>query len=516
MNNSTDLKFYSMLPNYGRARENMPQIDPDNILDFLLHFSRKSIPIKKVSYPLNKLRPAQKDVNVDKVRSKLMANDSNWRDRIYLISQDKFIVDGHHDFATGLEQEENYPVTCYKIDLPVGKLLKISNHLNITTNENMNGKKLNEEVNKLIVKVLTEAKKNTSKITGDKKVLYSAAQNRERERAKEQGFYDGRYRPKTEKDRSKYDAKKERQKKFSMDEAERDEDLSQYGIKELKDGLTLEVLKKKFAWVLNAKIKDAILGIKGNSLVWYNGVWESGKWIDGFWKNGVWKSGDWVNGIWYKGTWYKGTWKKKSTRPDNSWVDDITWGIKVMLKEQFDNITKKISLKEDVRPSIDPEPESVLLKRYGIKELKDGLTLVKIFRDFPWLLEAKMKNAVIGTNTAGFYIIWYKGDWLDGEWKDGLWKSGTWSKGIWRNGKWESGVWRNGEWRNGTWKDGLWIKGIWKDGYFEGGKWLNGHWKNGFWNGGEWVDGDWDDGAINFKRSDEPPHVLRGVLNYKL
>ena len=49
------------------------------------------------------------------------------------------------------------------------------------------------------------------------------------------------------------------------------------GIKELKDGLTLEIIKTKFPWILNAKIKNAVLGFggyQGSIIYWYDGKWK--------------------------------------------------------------------------------------------------------------------------------------------------------------------------------------------------------------------------------------------------
>jgi len=88
------------------------------------------------------------------------------------------------------------------------------------------------------------------------------------------------------------------------------------------------------------------------------------------------------------------------------------------------------------------------LKKYGIKELRDDLTLDKIKKSFPWLIKAKLRNATIGAD-AGL-IQWYNGDWLDGTWEDG--------------------VFYNGNFIKGTWKDGTLVKGKFGDQV----KWING------------------------------------------
>ena len=77
----------------------------------------------------------------------------------------------------------------------------------------------------------------------------------------------------------------------------------------------------------------------------------------------------------------------------------------------------------------------------GVKEYRDGLTPEIIQKDFPWLMQAKLENAVIGKNSDGL-IVWYKGTWI----------SGTWEKGVWKNGTWENGTWQYGIWKDGKWK----------------------------------------------------------------
>lgn len=42
-----------------------------------------------------------------------------------------------------------------------------------------------------------------------------------------------------------------------------------------------------------AGIKDAVLGKKGNKIVWYSGQWTLGQWDSRY---GVWKGGKWLGG----------------------------------------------------------------------------------------------------------------------------------------------------------------------------------------------------------------------------
>ena len=110
------------------------------------------------------------------------------------------------------------------------------------------------------------------------------------------------------------------------------EDFNKYGIKELRDGLTIEEIKTKYSWLLKARMKDAVIGESQGYLVWYNGTWKggiwldgtwkSGAWYDGYWANGIWDNGTWIDGIWDNGIWESGTWRNGTWR-DGTWISGI-------------------------------------------------------------------------------------------------------------------------------------------------------------------------------------------------
>ena len=80
------------------------------------------------------------------------------------------------------------------------------------------------------------------------------------------------------------------------------------GVRTFKDGLTEEIIKEKYPWLLKAKFKDVVIGEDQNGLVWYDGIWYNGTWESGTWKDGWWYDGDWKNGTWENGIWKKGYW----------------------------------------------------------------------------------------------------------------------------------------------------------------------------------------------------------------
>jgi hypothetical protein len=311
-------------------------------------------------------------------------------------------------------------------------------------------------------------------------------------------------------------------------------------INEFRDGLSLDIIKDKFSWLLDedVKIEDAILGYDKASkkLIWYNGFWSKGTWEDGIWKKGgfseygIWNGGIFESGDFY-GKWYGGEWLENLNKFRGEWLD--------------------------------PRRREPL----GISEFRDGLTMDIIKFYFPWLLEEDVKivDAILGYDKSTKKLIWYSGVWFDGTWEDGIWKNGTFDeKGIWKGGIFEDGhfegKWYGGEWKGGIfsiyaewldpnnpkplnveeYRDGLtldiikdkftwlleedvviddvvvgyknniliWYKGIWRGGTWEDGIWKNGIfdkkgiWKTGifengyFW--GKWYGGEWLEDPTNF------------------
>ena len=64
----------------------------------------------------------------------------------------------------------------------------------------------------------------------------------------------------------------------------------------LKDGLTVQELETNYIWVLNAYIKNAIIGLDNGGIVWY-----SGEFFEGEFEKGTWYSGDAYNMVFDNG-----------------------------------------------------------------------------------------------------------------------------------------------------------------------------------------------------------------------
>ena len=119
----------------GKKRSEMPQVDSENITDFVLHFSNK-VGVTKVKRKIGKLKPSQIDFDEDKVMHFIdeLKNDTLDETK-YIISSDNYILDGHHRWAADLEvRPDSDSVECYRINLPAEDLIKQANKLKITKN----------------------------------------------------------------------------------------------------------------------------------------------------------------------------------------------------------------------------------------------------------------------------------------------------------------------------------------------------------------------------------------------
>ncbi len=69
----------------------------------------------------------------------------------------------------------------------------------------------------------------------------------------------------------------------------------------------LDILKsKKFFWLIDSEVIDAIIEIKNNTLIWHDGTYLSGDWYYGIFKKGNF-FGNWENGIFESGV-FNGVW----------------------------------------------------------------------------------------------------------------------------------------------------------------------------------------------------------------
>jgi len=205
----------------------------------------------------------------------------------------------------------------------------------------------------------------------------------------------------------------------------------------LVGGLTIEQLKIKYNWLLNANVKNCILGEDSNGLVWYSGEWICGEWENGTWYSGIWHDGTWKNGRWY------------------SYLIDKA----MIISNRF-----------------------VILDKSKIySEFRSGQWLQGDFYNGIFGYDDNVKlNAKYEDLTGKTFQSAY---WYNGKFHDGLFKKSVWFNGIWYFGEMDTSYWMNGKFYSGTfsfhnpqgrinWYDGNWyggdfVEGIWYNGSFD-------------------------------------------------
>ena len=306
------------------------------------------------------------------------------------------------------------------------------------------------------------------------------------------------------------------------------------------DGLTLEMVKIKYAWLFNAKIKDAIIGEDQNGLVWYFGDWICGEWVNGTWYSGTFHDGHWLNGQWYSYLLNKfdvlsqnfnilETDNKLSVFKNGVWESGTfnsgTFGENI---EEFDWSNYQLdSGREPYRNAIIPVFKQVL-------GYAGGSSQHETIKLATWM-NGYFNNGIIANsiwNDGSFNNGYIKNSqWINGKFFNGKFDGDSWYNGKFYNGEFIRGKWLNGtftkfnsnlvsyfgntnltgaticEWMNGEWMNGEFFSGyikdisgntlpsiqnnitIWYDGVWYNGIWWGGHFKKGIWNNGIWNNG---------------------------
>jgi len=279
----------------------------------------------------------------------------------------------------------------------------------------------------------------------------------------------------------------------------------------LTDDLTIEILKVRYNWILNASIKNVVLGMDDYGLVWYMGEWICGEWEDGTWYGGIFHDGIWKNGRWY------------------SYLLD-----KPMI------LTKRFVVIEE-----DKKYSQFLNGKWYNGQWYNG-----IFGNDDVNISGKTSGETLSENIGCPY--WYNGNWYNGLFKNSVWKNGIFYNGsfknsYWLNGKFYNGTFDNYQWWNGNFYGGDFWRGIWSggtfnqidtnikarfgtysgttydgtlstwvNGAFEKGEFMSGlykevsgntipslchhtaHWQNGVFNNGTWWGGHFEKGLFNY------------------
>jgi len=313
------------------------------------------------------------------------------------------------------------------------------------------------------------------------------------------------------------------------------------------DGLTPDIIKRKYIWLLNATVQNAIIGQDSYGLVWYSGNWLSGEWEDGTWYSGIWYDGEWKNGKFYSYRLDKIQLLQRNKRileKDNPQYSQFRHGI-WRRGEFFNGYFGPQNEFEEW------ENKSYVDVIYHDTRWEGGTFYDGVFRNASWLQSNNQKSFF--KNGIFFNSQWINGTFINGtfqgyKWWSGNFTGGDFVLGTWVTGRfnqvnskiksrfgsmpitgstirvgksvsWESGDFLNGEfhsglnvvsgitqisdnhnrtwWYNGTWYNGVWYGGTHVDGIFNNGIWYEGYWSGGTFNNGYWYNGYWEDGIVN-------------------
>ena len=322
----------------------------------------------------------------------------------------------------------------------------------------------------------------------------------------------------------------------------------------LIDGLSPDIIKRRYIWLFNAIIEDAILGQDDYGLVWYTGIWYAGEWEDGTWYNGIWHDGEWKNGRWYSYRFDIAQLLQRNVRileKDNPIYSQFRRG--VWRKGDFHNgYFGSPDFKVWNTAKVIDVPNTELTKKPALVDIinyhtrwESGNFYNGIFRNSGWLSGSFFDGLFY--NSQWINGVFSKGTFQGNCWWDGNFSGGDFIYGLWLKGKvnqtnpsvlsrigsmpvtgttdtgttviWYEGDFLNGEfhsglniisgktyksnnhnrtwWFSGTWFNGSWYGGTHVSGEYDNGYWFEGFWSGGTFNNGYWENGFWLDGTIN-------------------
>tara|TARA_R110000824_G_scaffold55256_1_gene152284 strand:- start:228 stop:1571 length:1344 start_codon:yes stop_codon:yes gene_type:complete len=132
--------------NLGIPRSDMPQFD-DPTQTFLKSLQKdRGIEVQNTTVPVGQLKATQREINAQKVFGMLDSLNAGKfpaiRDHI-IVSNDNFILDGHHRWATLLVADPANEMKVHKVDMPIYQLLIAANASPGVTNKGFSDLKRN-------------------------------------------------------------------------------------------------------------------------------------------------------------------------------------------------------------------------------------------------------------------------------------------------------------------------------------------------------------------------------------
>lgn len=105
-------------------RKNMPQVASKDMPDLLKFIKSEGAEVKETKIKTSALQPSQGNMNLDKV-STLMHDETSNLAKHVLISNDNYLIDGHHRWLALLNKDKNSLINAYKVNLNVQDLISL-------------------------------------------------------------------------------------------------------------------------------------------------------------------------------------------------------------------------------------------------------------------------------------------------------------------------------------------------------------------------------------------------------
>jgi hypothetical protein len=121
--NAQFLREQLKIPNHGMTyhRDMLPQIPSDLMNTFINDLSIRGINHSKRSIKANALKATQSNHDHSKIK-KLMGKGLD-NSKPIIVSNDNFILDGHHRWLAVYNQNDKKPLNCVTVDLPIMELI---------------------------------------------------------------------------------------------------------------------------------------------------------------------------------------------------------------------------------------------------------------------------------------------------------------------------------------------------------------------------------------------------------
>ena len=140
-----DEKVISPHNSMGIKREDMPQISGKDIPEFLKHLQVKGIGVVETEMSVEELKPTQGELETDKADRILKNAKEALKGRIF-VSEDGYVLDGHHRWLALLREDRDNMVDVYEIKLNAKEALKVMHSFSKSFKSDIKDKKVSERI----------------------------------------------------------------------------------------------------------------------------------------------------------------------------------------------------------------------------------------------------------------------------------------------------------------------------------------------------------------------------------